>query len=185
MPNIRVQRAADGERDLPVFTELDRRMDAVRQRAFERFAERGGQSGHELDDWIAAEHEVLGWPAAAFKEANGAFEVDVTLPGFSAKEVEVTATPSELIVHAASTHEQSGGDDAVIWSEFGAQEVYRRFGFPRAIDAQQVSARLENGILTVRAPKAATADQPAPSVTVNGRGAADAAADAATEATTA
>ncbi len=75
MPSIRIQRAADGERDHPIFTELARRMESVRQRAFEMFAARGGEEGHDLDDWIAAEHEVLGWPAAELKEANGAFQV--------------------------------------------------------------------------------------------------------------
>ena len=69
MSGIRIQRANDDERALPVFSELAQRLDAVRQRAFELFATRGGTAGHELDDWIAAEHEVLGRPAAELKEA--------------------------------------------------------------------------------------------------------------------
>lgn len=156
MSDIRIQLANDGERDLPVFSELAQRMDAVRQRAFEMFAERGGTEGRDLDDWIAAEHEVLGWPAAELKEANGAFQVDVTLPGFAAKEVEVTATPTELIVHAASKQERKGEDEYVVWSEFGSNDVYRRFGFPTSVDVDKVTARLENGILKVMAPKAAS-----------------------------
>lgn len=154
MSDIRIQLANEGERDLPVFSELAQRMDAVRQRAFEMFAERGGTEGRDLDDWIAAEHEVLGWPAAELKEANGAFQVDVTLPGFAAKDVEVTATPNELIVHAASNQERKGEDEYVVWSEFGSNDVYRRFGFPRSVVVDQVTARLENGILKVMAPKA-------------------------------
>lgn len=154
MSDIRIQLANEGERDLPVFSELAQRMDAVRQRAFEMFAERGGTEGRDLDDWIAAEHEVLGWPAAELKEANGAFQVDVTLPGFAAKEVEVTATPTELIVHAASRQERKGEDEYIVWSEFGSNDVYRRFGFPKSVDVDKVTARLENGILKVMAPKA-------------------------------
>lgn len=154
MSDIRIQLANEGERDLPVFSELAQRMDAVRQRAFEMFAERGGTEGRDLDDWIAAEHEVLGWPAAELKEANGAFQVDVTLPGFAAKDVEVTATPTELIVHAASTQERKGEDEYVVWSEFGSNDVYRRFGFPRSVVVDKVTATLENGILKVMAPKA-------------------------------
>lgn len=153
MPSIRIQRATDGEHDLPIFTELARRMESVRQRAFELFAQRGGEEGHDLDDWISAEHEVLGWPAAELKEANGAFQVDITLPGFNAKEVEVTATPSELIVHAASVKEEHGEDQAILWSEFGSNDVYRRFAFPRTVDADKITATLEHGILKVRAPK--------------------------------
>ena len=63
-----MQRAADGNRDLPSFRELERRMKAVRGRAFDLFTERGGLFGRELDDWLTAQREVLGWPAAKLKE---------------------------------------------------------------------------------------------------------------------
>jgi hypothetical protein len=32
--------------------------DAVRSRAYQLFEERGGQSGHDLDDWLQAEREL-------------------------------------------------------------------------------------------------------------------------------
>ena len=31
----------------------------IRQRAYELYQERGGVSGHENEDWLQAEHEVL------------------------------------------------------------------------------------------------------------------------------
>lgn len=159
MTMIPIQRTGDDQRDLPVFTELSRRMDAVREKAFERFMNRGAAVGNDLDDWIAAEHEVLGWPAAEMKERNGTYEVDITLPGFTDKEVEVTATPSELIVHAATQHEATGEEAQVVWSEFQSNDVYRRFGFPTAVDAEQVSAELDHGMLRIVAPKQKMQDE--------------------------
>jgi len=32
--------------------------EAIRQRAYERFRERGGEDGHDLDDWLEAEREL-------------------------------------------------------------------------------------------------------------------------------
>lgn len=32
--------------------------DEIRRRAFELFEERGGQEGHELEDWLRAESEI-------------------------------------------------------------------------------------------------------------------------------
>lgn len=32
--------------------------DEIRQRAFELFEARGGQEGHELEDWLRAESEI-------------------------------------------------------------------------------------------------------------------------------
>ncbi|MBI3891357.1 MAG: DUF2934 domain-containing protein [Candidatus Wallbacteria bacterium] len=37
--------------------------DAIARRAFEYFQARGCQPGHELEDWLMAEKEILGKPA--------------------------------------------------------------------------------------------------------------------------
>lgn len=153
MPNVHITRDVEGERTLPVFREISDRLEAVRKKAFELFQGRGGELGHELEDWVAAEHAVMGWPAAEVTEKPDAFEVEVTLPGFAATEVEVTASPKEIIVHAASHHERKGEDTKVIWSEYGSNDVYRRFALPTSVNADKVSAHLDDGILHVIAPK--------------------------------
>ncbi|MEP7381664.1 MAG: Hsp20 family protein [Gemmatimonadota bacterium] len=153
MSHVQIQRDTDGARTLPVFREIEERLETVRQRAFHHCATRGGEPGHELDDWIAAEREVMGWPAAELKERNGAYEVEVTLPGFTPKEIEVTATPNELIVHAVTATDRPADEGRVIWSEFGRNEVYRRFDLPTEINADRITAKLDHGILHVMAPK--------------------------------
>jgi len=37
----------------------------IAARAFELFLERGREDGHDLDDWLQAEREVLGAPGTA------------------------------------------------------------------------------------------------------------------------
>lgn len=140
---------------LPIFEEVGRLFNEIRQKALERFERRGGESGKELDDWLTAEREVLGgWSAAELKEAEGKYELQLTLPGFDPKEVEVTATPNEVIVHAETKHEKKGTEGNVVWSEFGSNNVYRRFELPEPIDVEKVNAALDKGILRVAAAKA-------------------------------
>jgi HSP20 family molecular chaperone IbpA len=153
MTEVAVQKVPSAEKNLPVFEEMARRMDAVRKRAFDYFMQRGARPGFELDDWFTAEHEVFGWPAAELKEKNGTFEIEVTLPGFAQKDVEITATPEEVIIHAKMEKRAEKKDEQVLWSEFGSNEVYRRFALPQAIDAAAVTAQLADGILRVKAPK--------------------------------
>ena len=155
MTRIAVTRKADAEKGIPVFKEPSSRLDAVRQRAFERFEKRGRLAGYDLEDWIAAEKDVLGWPAVELKEREGEFEMEVSLAGFSPSEIEVTAADDEVIVHAASQQHAEGQDEKVVWSEFGANDVYRRVTLPAVIDTKGVSARFDNGLLRIRAPKAA------------------------------
>ncbi len=157
MPDVPIQRATDGERDLPIFQELSERADAIRRRAHALFEERGREFGHELDDWLAAEREILGWPTAEMKENDAAFEVDVTLPGFDAADVEVTATPSEIVLHAVHHEEKTGEEGTSRWFEMSNNDVFRRVDFPRSIDEKSVTASFDDGILHVWAPKSGVA----------------------------
>lgn len=178
MSRVQVTRTHESRPALPVFAELSRLMGEVERRAFSRFQGRGRRAGSSLEDWAAAEHEVLGWPAAELCEVDGRYEMALTLPGYTAGEVEVTASPREVVVHASTAgrreraargREEDGGTSAnghkgegqtgngharVLWSEFGSNDVWRRFALATPIDVDQVTARLENGMLRVRAPRA-------------------------------
>jgi HSP20 family molecular chaperone IbpA len=178
MSRVQVTRTHESRPALPVFAELSRLMGEVERRAFARFQGRGRRAGSSLEDWAAAEHEVLGWPAAELCEVDGRYEMALTLPGYTAGEVEVTASPREVVVHASTAgrreraargREEDGGTSAnghkgegqtgngharVLWSEFGSNDVWRRFALAAPIDVDQVTARLENGMLRVRAPRA-------------------------------
>jgi HSP20 family protein len=153
MSQITINKAEEtGKQTLPVFREVAKRFDAIKQRAFELFQTRGHGAGRELEDWLQAEREILGWPAAELAEKENAYEVQVALPGFDAKEVEVTTTPTELVIHAATRHEAKGKEKDVVWSEFGSNDVYRRFDLPSKIQIEKVAANLDKGILKVTAP---------------------------------
>lgn len=159
MSNIAIQKIEDtAQRNLPVFDEIGKRLEEIRKRALSLFEKRGRQFGHALDDWLGAEREILGkWSAAELKDKAGMYELDITLPGYDPKEVQITATPAEIIVHAESKHEKESTNGNVVWTEFGSNNVYRRIEFPHPIDVEKIQAKLEKGMLHVAAPKAAVA----------------------------
>jgi len=142
------------KKELPVFEEIERRFKEVERRAFELFEGRGRQSGADLDDWLRAEREIMGWPAAELTKKDDGYAVQMTLPGFEAKDVEVTATPSEIIVHAATEETKKEEKGNVLWTEFESNDVYRRFEMPESINVEGVSAAIDNGILKIKAPQA-------------------------------
>jgi len=157
MSQVAVKKVNGGSKEtLPIFGELAKRFEAIERRAFDLFEGRGCELGHDLEDWAKAEHE-LGFPAAELSEKNGAYKIEIALPGFEAKEVEVTATPEEVVVHAATKQERTGEKDDVLWTEFGSDDVYRRFELPNPINTEKVTANLENGLLCVSAPEIAKA----------------------------
>ncbi len=154
MPQVEVAKVNDVEKKtLPVFGEISKRLEEVERRAFDLFEKRGGEPGHELDDWFQAEHELFGWPETELTEKNGGYEIGIRLPEFETKDVEVTATPNEVIVHAATKKEKKTQKGDVLRTEFGSNDVYRRFEIPIAINVDQVTAKFDNGVLEIKAPK--------------------------------
>jgi HSP20 family protein len=156
MSQVAITKVKDaGKKTLPIFEEIAKRGEAVGQRAFVLFEKRGRELGHDVEDWLKAEHELMGWPAAELVEKDGAYELQMTLPGFEAKDVEVTATPTAVIVHAATEEEKKTEKGNVLWTEFGSNDVYRRVEVQNPINVDKVTAKLENGILRINAPEIA------------------------------
>lgn len=164
MTQLSVQKvSAADDRSLPIFAEFERLADRIRLQAYNLFSRRGGSPGHELDDWIAAEHELC-WPAAQLVERDDAFSLEVALAGFEPGEIAVTATPREVIVKAAhkAGKSESKGEKGVElrWSEFRSNDVYRRVELPGDVEVNKVTANLQNGLLKIVAPKAAAGERP-------------------------
>ena len=154
MSQVAIKKVSDTGKGTPaVLDEIPKRFEEVERRAFDLFEKRGCEFGHELEDWLNAEHEVLGRHAGELAEKDGTYEMRISLPGFEAKEVEVTATPNEIVVHAATKQEKKEEKGNVLWTEFGSNDVYGRFAVPNSINVDKVTANLENGLLRIKAPE--------------------------------
>lgn len=157
MSNVKVTKVAErSDRSLPVFSEVEELMKAIRRRAYDLFVGGGFREGHELDDWLKAEREFC-WPAAEFNEDDEKFTLEVALAGFEPAEVAVTATPFELIVkavheHASATEAKAG---ETRWSGFLSDEVFRRIELPAQVNVDGIAATMRSGLLRIVAPKAA------------------------------
>src|SRR5438445_8800214 len=123
MSRVEVKKADTGKTALSFFDEVARRFQAVQRRAFERFEKRGRQPDQDLEDWLKAERELFGWPAAELVEKNGVYQMQITLPGFDAKDVEVTATPTEIVVRANTQEVKKTKEGDVLWTEICSRDV--------------------------------------------------------------
>jgi len=169
MANVTIRKVPTIEdRRLPIFSEAERIMKEVSRRAFDIFTARGAGAGHALDDWLAAEREVC-WPAGELVDRGKSYELSIALAGFEPQDVEVTATPREIIVHAKTKserrEERKEAEIVVLWSEFGTNDVYRRVELSTEVDPEKVAATLDNGLLKVVAPKAEMAVRKVPIAT--------------------
>jgi HSP20 family molecular chaperone IbpA len=153
MPDVKITRQSDTETTPSSAPARDREFEAIRQRAYELFLDRGGHHSNEVDDWLAAEREILGMASGAVLEQDGAYDVDVSLPGFSAGDVEIMATDTEVVVHAMMTATEISTEKDSALIETRENEVYRRFRLPTPISFERISAEFNDGVLHVHAPK--------------------------------
>ena len=154
MSNVAVYRVQDGKpAATPFLQEVRDTFEAIQRKAFELFERRGAVPGYELDDWLRAERDLFWVPQAEITEVTNEFRIEVAVPGFEAKDLEVTAFSGMIVVKANAEERSSKQEGRVYYSEFGTRSLFRRFEPPAAIDVNRVTATLEKGMLTIVAAK--------------------------------
>lgn len=128
--------------------------DTIREKAFILSQSRNGNNGGDVDDWLRAEREVLWSPAVELTQNEREFRAQIALPGFKEKDVKVTAAPGTLIVEAKTTHSHEENKSSVVFCEFSDKRLFRQLELPSPINVDKVTATLDRGILSIKAPKA-------------------------------
>ena len=155
MASVAIQKQREaGQFPETLWQQMNALTEQIRNRAFSLFERRGRTTGWELDDWLQAEREVLWSPASELVENKEDFRARLALPGFDAKDLEITASPNSLVVQAESTHKHEGKEGEVRFCEFSGKKMFRRLDLPSEIDVDRVTASIDKGILELTAPKA-------------------------------
>ena len=129
-------------------------------RVFDRFFGQGGAQGMTV--WA---------PAVDVRETNDEIQVTAELPGLAPEDVSVTVENGVLTISGEKKQEvQEGKEDSNYYlyeRRYGRFE--RSFSLPRTVNAEQVKARFDNGVLTIALPKAETAKPKKVQIEANGR----------------
>jgi HSP20 family molecular chaperone IbpA len=137
-----------------MMTSLENLFGRIKDRAYALFEKRGQADGRDIEDWLAAERELLWSPPAELTETGDEFHIRVAIPGFEATEIEVTATPQAVLVKAEASREERKQNEDTLFTEFGERTLFRRVDLPSPADLDRSSATLSHGVLTITAKKA-------------------------------
>jgi HSP20 family molecular chaperone IbpA len=121
---------------------------AIARRAYELFEARGSQHGHDCEDWVRAESELLTPIPATVIDTDGAVTVRAELHGLMGKDVEVLAEPRQLIVRPGKQTSEQDNGRAVFQGEMSA-EMFRVLDLPTEIDPHNMKATIEDEVLEV------------------------------------
>ena len=97
----------------------------------------------------------LSWPSVEVRETDNDVRVTAELPGLSEQDVELTLENDVLCLRGERKAESEDKDRGYSERYYGRFE--RRIALPAGVDEEKVSARFDNGVLTVTLPKSAEA----------------------------
>jgi len=118
--------------------------DCVTRRAHEKYIERGGEPGREMDDWLAAQRELLPSLPTNVKE-NGDFVYALAnVPSAAVSEIAVGVESHWLVILV--------GSNAMVHS---ATHSFCVLELPAKVDPERSVAILTDGMLAIRMKKLA------------------------------
>ena len=92
-------------------------------------------------------------PSVDIKEDDKQFTMVADIPGVDPKDIEITMENGVLTLKGEREHEVKEEHEAYRRVERTHGTFYRRFSLPETADAEHITAKGENGVLTVTIPK--------------------------------
>ncbi|MCI0486713.1 MAG: Hsp20 family protein [Blastocatellia bacterium] len=132
--------------------------ESVAGRAYEFFDGRGREDGHDLEDWLRAERELLLPVPLKVTEYDDHLTVSAEVPGFSEKDLQVSLEPRRLIISGHIEQSVEEKTEEAVYASRKSKEIFHALDLPGEVDPARAAATLENGILDIRLPRAAQAE---------------------------
>jgi HSP20 family protein len=146
----------------PVFVEVEKLFEQVKEfsqtvarRAYEYFEARGREFGHDLEDWLRAESELMRRVPVEIKEADGQITLRAEVPGFTANEIKISVEPQRLVISGKSEKTAEVEKEQTLLSEFRSNQFCRELRLPAEVEPDKTMAGLKDGVLELSFVKAA------------------------------
>jgi HSP20 family protein len=120
---------------------------AIARRAYELFSLRGGEHGHDWEDWFRAESEILRPVSVAFSELDGRTSVRVNVLGFNPDELTVAVEPRRIMILGQKHINLTESERAAEYVRSFPDQIMRVLDLPTEIDPADVIIELQEGLL--------------------------------------
>jgi HSP20 family protein len=119
---------------------LQREVDSL----FDRFFDRSGEGDDASTVWS---------PRTDLAEQDDAFHLRLDVPGMSKDDITINLQNGTLTVSGERTSEQTEEGEEYVRVERAFGNFHRTFRLPDAVDADNIEAVYEDGVLTITVPK--------------------------------
>ncbi|MGD0966081.1 MAG: Hsp20 family protein [Candidatus Acidiferrales bacterium] len=125
----------------------------ISRRAYEIFEGKGRTFGDDVEDWLKAESEILHPVHIRVVDQDEALTVEAEVPGFNAKELEVSFEAGCLTISGKRETKKEQKKGRMIYQEQCSEQLLRVIDLPSEVDSTKVATTLKNGILEITIPK--------------------------------
>ena len=138
------------------FIELAREInDLIARRAYELFESGGSAHGHDRENWLQAESEILFNAQADIRETETAVTIRVDVPGFSENDLEVRIAPRRVYITGKRPEASEQQEAKTVYSELPSGRIFGVLDLPSQIDPDLTEVTLSGGVLEITLLKAA------------------------------
>lgn len=126
----------------------------IARRAYELFETRGGDHGHDWEDWFRAESELLRPTSAVISESDDRISVRVNVLGFEEKELSVGVEPRRIAIlgkkQVSVTESEGGKLEYIDWSP---DLIMAFVDLPADVSPEKPVIELHTGVLKLELAK--------------------------------
>jgi len=106
-------------------------------------------------------------PRVNIKDENGAFFIEASVAGYNKDEINLEMAGDTLTLSGSKKENKKTEDDGYRKKEFFCSNFNRSFSLTEEVDRENISAEVDNGILTVKIPKKEKTQPKKIQITVN------------------
>lgn len=169
---MKAQTASDSQTANPMIVKAEahfNRMEEIQQqiarRSYELFEERSREDGHDEEDWLRAESELLTPVSIEMVETADELRVSAKVAGFTEEDIQVSVEPRRLTISGKKTQSTDPDGEGAGQAEYSSVMFFRALDLPATVDTENVEAGLKDGVLEITLAKAVETesheDQPA------------------------
>ncbi len=139
---------------MDLFKSAEEIQERITKRAYELFESRGRAHGHDREDWIRAQSEILMNVPVEIRETESDLTILADVPGFSEENLQVQVAPDSLCIAGRRPEGLEMKGWAAVFSERRSNQIFRVLKLPSQVDPASVDLTLDSGILEIRLLKA-------------------------------
>ena len=104
-------------------------------------------------DGESTSRQAVWAPRTDLSETEDSYRLQLDVPGLSKEDLNINYKDNQLTVSGERTSERTDEDEEYVRVERSFGQFYRSFTLPRTVNAENITASYENGVLTISVPK--------------------------------